>query len=138
MTAVQPVRRIRVLLAKVGLDGHDRGVKVVARLLRDLGYEVVYTGIRVQPRTVAAIARDEDVDIVGLSVLSGAHLKAVRDVMEALGEQLEDPSEVEVVIGGTIPAADEAKLRDLGIAAVFGVGSNINDVRAWFLEYLQR
>lgn len=119
--------RGRVLLAKVGLDGHDRGVKVVARMLRDAGFEVVYLGLFNSPEGVAAAARDEDVDIVGISMLSGAHLTlapAVVAAVRALG--LDTP----VVVGGIVPDADVADLAAAGIAAVLTPGTSADDIVA--------
>jgi methylmalonyl-CoA mutase, C-terminal domain len=110
----------RVLVAKVGLDGHDRGVKVVARILRDAGYEVIYTGLFQTPDTVAAAAIDEDVDAVGLSMLSGAHMTLVPKVVAKLREV---GLEIPVVVGGIIPAGDVAKLLDAGVAAVLTPGA---------------
>ena len=110
----------RVLVAKVGLDGHDRGVKVVARILRDAGFEVIYTGLFQTPETVAAAAIDEDVDAVGLSVLSGAHMTLVPKVVAKLREVGLD---VPVIVGGIIPAGDVAKLLDAGVAAVLTPGA---------------
>lgn len=117
----------RVLVAKVGLDGHDRGVKVVARLLRDAGHEVVYLGLFNTPEGVAAAARDEDVDLVGLSMLSGAHLTLAPKVvaaMRAVGVA------VPVVIGGIVPDPDVAVLQQAGIAAVFGPGAPADEILA--------
>jgi methylmalonyl-CoA mutase C-terminal domain/subunit len=110
----------RVLVAKVGLDGHDRGVKVVARILRDAGYEVIYTGLFQTPETVAAAAIDEDVDAVGLSMLSGAHMTLVPKVVAKLREVGLD---IPVIVGGIIPAGDVAKLLDAGVAAVLTPGA---------------
>ena len=115
----------RVLLAKPGLDGHDRGIKVIAMALRDAGAEVIYLGLR---RTVTEIwraAADEDVDVVGVSVLSGAHLPLAR---ELLATRASERLDIPVVIGGTIPASDERALLDLGVAAVYPVGTSLADV----------
>ena len=106
---------VRVLVAKVGLDGHDRGIKVVARLLRDAGMEVVYTGLFQTPETVASAAIQEDVDVVGLSMLSGAHMTLAPLVVEALRGR---GSDIPVVLGGIVPPKDEAELRAAGVAAV--------------------
>jgi methylmalonyl-CoA mutase C-terminal domain/subunit len=114
-------RRIRVLIAKPGLDGHDRGAKVVARALRDAGMEVIYTGIRQTPEMIAEAALQEDVDAIGLSILSGAHLEIFPRVMQLLKENgLED---VVVFAGGTIPLEDYDAVKVMGIRAVFGPGS---------------
>jgi len=112
---------VRVLVAKVGLDGHDRGIKVVARLLRDAGMEVVYTGLFQTPETVASAAVQEDVDVVGLSMLSGAHLTLAPLVVEALRAR---GSDVPVVVGGIVPNNDVDDLRAAGVAAVFGPGAS--------------
>ncbi len=115
----------RVLVAKVGLDGHDRGVKVVARILRDAGYEVIYTGLFQTPDTVAAAAIDEDVDAVGLSMLSGAHMTLVPKVVARLREAGVD---VPVVVGGIIPAGDVPKLIAAGVAAVLTPGATADEM----------
>jgi len=125
-------RRLRVLLAKAGLDGHDRGVKVIARLLRDEGHEVIYTGLRQRPQAIARIAAQEDVEVIGLSILSGAHMRLAERVLAALEQ--ESAGDVKLVVGGTIPAGDARKLRELGVAEVFGIGSNLDDIRDWFRE----
>ena len=117
----------RVLVAKVGLDGHDRGVKVVARILRDAGFEVIYTGLFQTPDTVAAAAVDEDVDAIGLSMLSGAHLTLAPLVVEALRARGVD---VPVVVGGIVPDADVEKLRAAGVAGVLTPGATAIQVVA--------
>jgi len=114
---------IRVLVAKPGLDGHDRGAKIVARALRDAGCEVIYTGIRQTADAIAATAAQEDVDVVGLSILSGAHLGLARRTVDAL--RATGLSDVKVVVGGTIPVSDIQPLLDLGVAAVFPTGTPI-------------
>ena len=118
---------IRVLLAKVGLDGHDRGVKVVARILRDAGYEVVYTGLFQTPQTVAAAAVDEDVDAIGLSMLSGAHMTLAPAVVEKVRARGAD---IPVVVGGIVPEADVAALRAAGVAGVLTPGASSEQVVA--------
>jgi methylmalonyl-CoA mutase C-terminal domain/subunit len=115
----------RVLVAKVGLDGHDRGVKVVARILRDAGFEVIYTGLFQTPEKVAAAAVDEDVDAIGLSMLSGAHLTLAPRVVEEVRARGAD---IPVVVGGIIPDADAPKLREQGIAAVLTPGASADNV----------
>lgn len=110
----------RVLVAKLGLDGHDRGVKVVARILRDAGYEVIYTGLFQTPDTVAQAAIDEDVDAIGISMLSGAHMTLCPLVVEKLRERGAD---IPVIVGGTVPDRDIPKLASLGIAAVITPGA---------------
>ena len=116
---------VRVLVAKVGLDGHDRGIKVVARLLRDAGMEVIYTGLFQTPATVAIAAIQEDVDVVGLSLLSGAHMTLAPLVVEELRQR---GSEVPVVVGGIVPTNDLASLMALGVAAVFGPGATASEI----------
>jgi methylmalonyl-CoA mutase C-terminal domain/subunit len=116
---------VRVLVAKVGLDGHDRGIKVVARLLRDAGMEVVYTGLFQTPETVASAAIQEDVDVVGLSMLSGAHMTLAPLVVDALRQR---GSDIPVVLGGIVPPRDLDELKALGVAAVFGPGSSAHEI----------
>ena len=119
-------RKIRVLVAKPGLDGHDRGAKVVARALRDAGMEVIYTGIRQTPEMIAEAALQEDVDVVGLSILSGAHMALCPRIIELLrGQGLDD---VVVLVGGIIPDDDITPLRDLGVKGVFGPGTSTQDI----------
>ena len=119
-------KKIRVVVAKPGLDGHDRGAKVVARALRDAGMEVVYTGLHQTPEQIVATALQEDADAVGLSILSGAHMTLVPRVMELLGEQGVD--DVLVTLGGTIPADDIPELKAQGVAEVFGPGASTQDI----------
>lgn len=121
----------RVLLAKPGLDGHDRGVKVLARALREAGCEVIYFGLRSRPEAVAKAAVEEDVDVVGLSILSGTHLQHTRQVVEALAAA--GASDIPVVVGGTIPRADVQKLRDAGAASVLPVASGLESAVAGVL-----
>jgi methylmalonyl-CoA mutase C-terminal domain/subunit len=119
-------RKIRVVIAKPGLDGHDRGAKVVARALRDAGMEVIYTGLRQSPEQIVAAAAQEDVDVVGLSILSGAHLPICRRVIDLLKEKKMDT--VRVFVGGIIPAQDVPELKKMGVAEVFLPGSSTQDV----------
>jgi methylmalonyl-CoA mutase C-terminal domain/subunit len=119
-------RRLRVLIAKPGLDGHDRGAKVVARALRDAGMEVIYTGLRQSPEQIVAAAAQEDVDAIGLSILSGAHLPICRRVRELLAEKKMDG--VKMFVGGIIPSQDIPELKKLGVAEVFLPGSSTQDV----------
>jgi len=112
---------LRVLIAKPGLDGHDRGAKVIARALRDAGFEVIYTGIRQTPEMIAEAALQEDVDAIGLSILSGAHLTLFPRIMDELRKRGLD--DVVVWAGGIIPDVDVARLREIGIQAIFGPGS---------------
>jgi methylmalonyl-CoA mutase C-terminal domain/subunit len=119
-------RRIRVLMAKPGLDGHDRGAKVVARALRDAGMEVIYTGLRQTPEQIVAAAGQEDVDAIGLSILSGAHLQICKKVLDLLRER--GIQGVQVFLGGIIPAQDIPLLKKMGVAEVFLPGSSTQDV----------
>ncbi|AHH18942.1 cobalamin B12-binding domain-containing protein [Nocardia nova] len=116
----------RVLVAKPGLDGHDRGAKIVARTLRDAGFEVVYTGIRRRVEEIVSIAVAEDVAVVGLSILSGAHLGLTAKVVAGLREA--DAGDIAVVVGGTIPQADVPRLREAGAAAVFPTGTPLEEL----------
>src|SRR5690606_34903979 len=119
-------RPIRVLIAKPGLDGHDRGAKVVARALRDAGMEVIYTGIRQTPQMIAEAALQEDAQVVGLSILSGAHLELFPRVVEELKQRGVD--DVLLFAGGIIPKEDIAKVQEIGFQGVFGPGTNTNDI----------
>ncbi len=118
--------KIRVLVAKPGLDGHDRGAKVIARALRDAGMEVIYTGLRQTPEMIVEAALQEDVDVIGLSILSGAHMALVPRVLELL--RAEGLADVLVLIGGIIPDDDVPALLELGISGVFGPGTNTDDI----------
>jgi methylmalonyl-CoA mutase C-terminal domain/subunit len=119
-------RKIRVLIAKPGLDGHDRGAKVVARALRDAGMEVIYTGLRQTPEMVAESALQEDVDAVGLSILSGAHMVLVPRVIELL--RANGQSDVKVFVGGIIPDEDIQALKDAGVTGVYGPGTITEEI----------
>ncbi len=119
-------RRIRVLIAKPGLDGHDRGAKIVARALRDAGMEVIYTGLHQTPEQIVETAIQEDVDIVGLSCLSGAHMTLFTQVMALLKEK--DAADIIVTGGGIVPKDDIVKLKEAGIAEVFGPGTPIDEI----------
>ena len=119
-------RKIRVLVAKPGLDGHDRGAKVIARALRDAGMEVVYTGLRQTPEMIVEAALQEDVDVVGLSILSGAHTVLVPRVLSLLKARGAD--DIMVVVGGIVPRTDADALRDAGVAEIFGPGTSTQDV----------
>src|SRR5688572_2245137 len=123
-----PDQPIRVLIAKPGLDGHDRGAKVVARALRDAGMEVVYTGIRQTPSMIADAALRENVDVVGLSILSGAHRELFPRVVEELKSRGIDPSEVLLIAGGIIPTEDVAFVQELGFRGIFGPGTDTRKV----------
>jgi methylmalonyl-CoA mutase C-terminal domain/subunit len=124
-------RKIRVVVAKPGLDGHDRGAKIIARALRDAGMEVIYTGLHQTPEQIVETVLQEDADAVGLSILSGAHMTLVPRVVELLREQ--DAGDVVVTVGGTIPAVDIDDLKSLGVAAVFSPGAPTQDIFA-FIE----
>jgi len=121
--------KIKVIIAKPGLDGHDRGAKVVARALRDAGLEVVYTGIRQTPEMVAETALQEDVDMVGLSILSGAHMELFPRVVEEMKKRGLD--DVVLLAGGIIPQEDIPALQKLGFRAIFGPGASTDDIVAW-------
>ena len=119
-------RRIRVVVAKPGLDGHDRGAKIIARALRDAGMEVIYTGLHQTPEQIVETVLQEDADAVGLSILSGAHMTLVPRVIELLREQ--DAGDVVVTVGGTIPTSDIAELKELGVAEVFTPGASTTEI----------
>lgn len=124
--------KIRVLVAKPGLDGHDRGAKIIARAFRDAGFEVVYTGLRQTPEQVVTAALQEDVDVIGLSVLSGAHMSLCPRIMELVKkEKLDD---VLVLVGGIIPDQDIPKLKALGVSEIFQPGASTEDI----VEYVRR
>lgn len=129
-------KKIRVLVAKPGLDGHDRGAKVVARALRDAGMEVIYTGLRQTPEMIAEAALQEDVDVVGLSILSGAHMALAPRVLDLLKGN--GQTHVKVFLGGIIPDEDLPRLKEMGITGVYGPGANtediINDIRGALAE----
>jgi methylmalonyl-CoA mutase C-terminal domain/subunit len=121
-----PEKRIRVLIAKPGLDGHDRGAKIIARALRDAGMEVIYTGLRQTPEMIASAAVQEDVDVIGLSILSGAHNTLVPQLLDLLRQK--GMTDVTVLLGGTIPAADIAALKDAGVAEIFLPGTPTQNI----------
>lgn len=125
-------RAVRVLIAKPGLDGHDRGAKVIARALRDAGMEVIYTGLRQTPEMIAEAALMEDVDVVGLSILSGAHMTLVPRVREAMDAR--DLKDIPVLVGGIIPDEDKSALMKMGVAGVFGPGTPTDEIR----DFIQR
>ena len=120
------MRKTRVVIAKPGLDGHDRGAKVIARALRDAGMEVIYTGLRQTPEQIVAAALQEDADVIGLSILSGAHMHICPRLMELLREK--GLEHVRVVVGGIIPDVDIPKLKELGVAAIFLPGSPMRQI----------
>jgi len=121
--------RIRVLVAKPGLDGHDRGAKIIARAFRDAGFEVIYTGLRQTPEQVVSAALQEDVDVIGLSVLSGAHMTLCPRILELMKK--EKLTDVLVLIGGIIPDSDIPKLKELGVSEVFQPGASTEDIIAY-------
>lgn len=127
----EPSDTVRVLVAKPGLDGHDRGAKVIARALRDAGMEVIYTGIRQTPQMIVEAASQEDVNVIGLSILSGAHLELFPEVMRRLKEKGMD--DVIVLAGGIIPEEDRGPLLEAGIKAIFGPGTSTRNI----VEYIQ-
>lgn len=118
--------RTRVVVAKPGLDGHDRGAKVIARALRDAGMEVIYTGLRQTPEMVVEAALQEDVNVIGLSILSGAHMTLVPRIMELM--QANEMSDIKLLVGGILPDEDAVELKKLGVDAVFGPGTNTGDI----------
>jgi len=122
-------RRIRILVAKPGLDGHDRGVRVIARAYRDAGFEVVYTGLHQTPEQIVAAALQEDVDLIGLSCLSGAHMSLFKRVLELL--EANKAGDVMVVGGGIIPKEDVPKLKKLGIKEIFLPGTSLDKIVSW-------
>jgi methylmalonyl-CoA mutase, C-terminal domain len=119
-------KKIRVLVAKPGLDGHDRGAKVVARALRDAGMEVIYTGLRQTPEMIAQAALQEDVDVVGLSILSGAHMALAPRIMELL--KANGQNDIHVFIGGIVPDEDIPRLKEIGVSGVYGPGASTQDI----------
>src|SRR5579884_750607 len=127
-------RKIRVVVAKPGLDGHDRGARVIARALRDAGFEVIYTGLHQTPEQIVAAVVQEDADAVGLSILSGAHMTLVPRVIAGLKEAGAD--DVLVLVGGIIPETDIPELKKLGVAEVFGPGAPLNAIAQWLREAL--
>ncbi len=126
MSEQATARKIRVVVAKPGLDGHDRGAKIIARALRDAGMEVIYTGLHQTPEQIVETALQEDADAIGLSILSGAHMTLVPKVLKLLKEQ--DAGDILVCVGGTIPSDDIDPLKELGVAAVFTPGSPTSDI----------
>ena len=129
------MKKIRVVIAKPGLDGHDRGAKVIARALRDAGMEVIYTGLRQTPEQIAAAALQEDADVIGLSILSGAHMHICPRLMDLLREK--GLEHVLVLVGGIIPDVDIPKLREIGIAGIFLPGSPMQDIVRFIQQRVQ-
>ena len=128
---------IKVLLAKIGLDGHDRGIKVIARAMRDAGMEVVYMGMRVTPDQIARTALQEDVDVVGISILSGAHMRLIPRLTKAL-QEMKISDDILLMVGGTIPEDDVEPLHELGVQGVFPVGSFTTSMTEFITENLSR
>jgi methylmalonyl-CoA mutase C-terminal domain/subunit len=129
---MSPEQKIRVLVAKPGLDGHDRGAKVIARALRDAGMEVIYTGLRQTPEMIVSAAVQEDVDVIGLSILSGAHNAIVPRVVNLLKEQ--NAQDIIVLVGGTIPQQDISFLKEAGVSGIFGPGTPMESIIAFIRE----
>ena len=129
-------KRIRVLIAKPGLDGHDRGAKIIARALRDAGMEVIYTGLRQTPEMIASAALQEDVDVIGLSILSGAHNTLVPQLLDLLKQK--GMSDVAVLLGGTIPEADIPGLKAAGVAGIFLPGASTQDIVNFVRQHASR
>jgi len=131
-----PEKKIRVLIAKPGLDGHDRGAKVVARILRDAGMEVIYAGLRQTPEMVVAAASQEDVDVIGLSILSGAHMTLVPRIVELAKEK--GLGKVLFLVGGIIPDDDVPALRQMGIGGVFGPGASAGEIASFIKDRVKK
>ena len=129
-------RQPRILIAKPGLDGHDRGAKVIARALRDAGMEVIYTGLRQTPEMIVNAALQEDVDAVGVSILSGAHMTLLPRIIALLDEN--DMADIPVFVGGIIPLEDIPSLQEMGVAAIFGPGASLAEITATVQETLGR
>jgi methylmalonyl-CoA mutase C-terminal domain/subunit len=125
-------RKIRVLIAKPGLDGHERGARVVAYGLRDAGFEVIYTGLRQSPSQICSAAIQEDVDVIGLSILSGAHLSLTNKLIDCLKSQEAD--DIIVLVGGIIPDEDSKKLKEMGVAGVFTAGTPVSEIAQFIKE----
>ncbi len=133
MTFSGPIRRIRIVVGKPGLDGHDRGAKIVARALRDAGHEVVYTGLHQTPEQIVETAIQEDADLIGLSVLSGAHMTLFRKLIDLLAER--DASDIVVFGGGIVPEEDIPVLEEMGVARVFTPGAATGEITGWVADY---
>ncbi len=129
-------RRIRVIVAKPGLDGHDRGAKIVARALRDAGMEVIYTGLRQTPEQIANAALQEDVDVVGISILSGAHNTIIPRICQLLHEA--GMQEVLVIVGGIVPDEDIPRLKEVGVSAVFQPGASTQEIVDFIRSHIER
>ncbi len=129
-------KTVRVLVGKIGLDGHDRGAKVVAQALRDAGMEVIYTGLRQTPEQIVEAALQEDVQVIGLSILSGAHMQLIPPVLEMLRDQ--DSSDIVVIVGGIIPKEEASYLKENGVAEVFTPGSSTSDIIAFIKKKIEQ
>jgi methylmalonyl-CoA mutase C-terminal domain/subunit len=129
-----PDRLIRVVVAKPGLDGHDRGAKIIARTLKEAGMEVIYTGIFQTAQEVVSTVIQEDADVLGISLLSGAHLHYAEEISSLLNEQR--PDEILLIMGGIIPRADIPRLKELGFAGVFGPGTNTGEIASFIREWM--
>jgi methylmalonyl-CoA mutase C-terminal domain/subunit len=130
-----PDRKLRILVAKPGLDGHDRGAKIIARALRDAGMEVIYTGLHQTPEMIVTAAVQEDVDAIGLSIMSGAHMTLFPAVIDLLKEQ--KAGDIEVFGGGIIPDDDIPRLKQLGVSEIFTPGSSTQDIVQWIRQHIQ-
>ena len=130
-----PERKLRILVAKPGLDGHDRGAKIIARALRDAGMEVIYTGLHQTPEMIVSAAVQEDVDAIGLSIMSGAHMTLFPAVIDLLKEQ--KAGDIEVFGGGIIPDDDIPRLKQLGVSEIFTPGSSTQDIVQWIRQHIQ-
>lgn len=135
MAAAEVERRLRILVAKPGLDGHDRGAKIIARALRDAGMEVIYTGLHQTPEMIVSAAVQEDVDAIGMSIMSGAHMTLFPAVIELLREK--DATDIHVFGGGIIPEVDIPKLKEKGVTEIFGPGSSTQDIIQWINANIQ-
>src|SRR3954466_14240230 len=133
MSSAAPSHRIRIVVGKPGLDGHDRGAKIVARALRDAGHEVIYTGLHQTPEQIVETAIQEDADAVGLSVLSGAHMTLFRKLIELLEER--DAGDIVVFGGGIVPEEDVAPLEKMGVAKIFTPGATTTEITGWVAEH---
>jgi len=133
MSSAASSHRIRIVVGKPGLDGHDRGAKIVARALRDAGHEVIYTGLHQTPEQIVETAIQEDADLIGLSVLSGAHMTLFRRLIELLAER--DASDIVVFGGGIIPEEDIPVLQEVGVAKVFTPGATTGEITGWVAEH---
>jgi methylmalonyl-CoA mutase C-terminal domain/subunit len=135
MASTSPTQRIRIVVGKPGLDGHDRGAKIVARALRDAGHEVIYTGLHQTPEQIVETAIQEDADLIGLSVLSGAHMTLFKKLVELLRER--DAADIVVFGGGIIPDEDIPVLEELCVAKVFTPGATTSDITGWVTEHFK-